>query len=138
MKEDKNYITVNIKNTEILSKDTNEAIVTFEINGKMFKAFSFPDKFIKNEFQKVVFSFIEDEIDEDVFWSENKNKIKKIEVDKNNDLKYYCYGEVVNINPVIIDCGDLFFDYGEISNDSRIIGSYVYFVIARLDINIYV
>lgn len=128
-------ISILVREINTQSTGSKEAIITFELQGKEYKAYSYPHNFVVNKFQDAVFDFIESDIDDDVFWDSNVDKVIKLEQDTINPLKYYCYGKIIDINPVMIDCGDLTFDYGDISNDSRIIGHYVYFVIDRLDVS---
>jgi hypothetical protein len=94
-----------------------------------------PCNFIEGESVEVCLDFIEDEIPEDTFWSENKNRIKDIIPSQKNRWEYFCYGQLQSIHPVTIDCGIISFTQGDWLNDVNAIGSYVYFVIARLDIN---
>jgi hypothetical protein len=71
---------------------------------------------------------------EKAFWEENKMQSKEIVSSENDRLRYYCYGQIKSIHPIMIDCGTINFPDGEWTNDESTIGSYVYFVISRLDI----
>ncbi len=126
--------TVNIKKIDWLDKENPEAEVLFEINKKQFWAFSHPCDFIEGEIAEAYFSFIESEVPESTFWDENKEQKKEILQSQNNRCEYYCYGQLRSIHPAVVDCGDITFSIGDWLNDDRTVGSYVYFVIARLDI----
>jgi hypothetical protein len=128
-------IIVNIKRVDWIDKENPEAEVLFLVKGKEFWAFCHPCDFKEEETAEVYFSFLEDEILESAFWNENKEQKKDIVASRNNRCYYYCFGQLKNINPVIIDCGHITFSYGDWINDETLIGNYVYFVIARLDIS---
>jgi hypothetical protein len=126
---------VNIRSINWIDKESSEAEVLFEINGEQFWAFCHPCNFIENEIVDVCISFIEDKIPENTFWDENKNNQKSIIQSKIDKWSYYCYGQLISIHPVIIDCGVLTLTYGDWINDEKTLGCYVYFVIARLEID---
>ncbi len=117
---------------EWLDQDNPEAEVLFVINGKSLWAFCHPCYLNESEIIEVRLTFIEDEIDQDAFWIENSQQKKEIVQSEDNRLSYFCYGEIVSINPLMIDCGFVVFSYGDWINDPTIIGKYVYFVISRL------
>ena len=125
--------TVSIEQIDWLDKEGAEAEIFFEINGKKLWAFCHPCNFTEGEIAEVYFSFIEEHISESAFWDENKDQKKDIVPSKNHRCYYYCYGQLKSIHPVIIDCGALTLSFGNWVNDERTIGSYVYFVISRLD-----
>ncbi len=130
MKEYKVYI----KKIDWIDKEGLEAEILFEINGQHLWAFCHPCHFIENREEIVFFDFIENEISETEFWYNNKNNIKKIVPIEDDKWSYFCYGEVEQINPVMINCGTITFSLGNWINDKNIINNYVYFVISRLDI----
>lgn len=125
---------VNIKQVDWLDKDNPEAEVLFEINGRQFWAFCHPCNFKDGEIAEVYFSFIEDEVSESAFWEENNKHKRDLVPSVINRCYFYCYGRLQSIHPVIIDCGAINLSFGDWINDERTIGSYVYFIIARLDI----
>jgi hypothetical protein len=125
---------VNIKQIDWLDRENPEAEILFEICGKEFWAFCHPCNFKEDEIVEVFFSFIEEEMSEYAFWEENKERNKEIVPSNKNRFHYYCYGELKSIHPVVIDCGTLNLSFGDWINDERMLGNYVYFVIARLDI----
>lgn len=128
------YTIVSIKRIDWLDMENPEAEVLFEIKGKQLWAFCHPCNFKEGEIAEVYFSFIEEEIPESVFWDGNKEQKIDIVPSENNRCHYYCYGQLKSIHPVIIDCGYVTLSFGDWINDERTIGSYVYFVMDRLDI----
>lgn len=48
---------------------------------------------------------------------------------------YYCYGQFKSIHPIIIDCDTFILTFGDWINGKKIINSYIYFEISRLDIS---
>jgi len=125
---------VSIKEIDWLDKENPEAEILFEISGKQFWAFCHPCYFKEGEIVEAYFSFIEEEVSESAFWAENKEQKKEVVPSDSNRCHYYCYGELKSIHPVVIDCGAIDLSFGDWINDERMIGSYVYFVMARLDI----
>ncbi|MBR6104825.1 MAG: hypothetical protein IKP81_07190 [Paludibacteraceae bacterium] len=126
---------VTIKKIDWLDEEAREAEVCFELGDTLFWAFSYPCPFTEGEKKNVHISFImDDDIDFDIVFSGNKDKEIKIVNSERSKESYYCYGKVVSINPVIADCGDMFFNLGDLTHDVRVVGEYVYFVIERLDI----
>lgn len=67
-------------------------------------------------------------------FSENKLKTKKLE--HREGWRYYAFGKIISIKPTIVDVGDFCLDIGELTNDVRVIGEYVWFNVDRLDIYI--
>lgn len=124
----------NIKQIEWIDKEGAEAEVLFEINGKQLWAFCHPCDFTEGTTEEVYFSFIEEEIPESAFWDENREEKKEIVPAENDKWRYYCYGQLKSIHPVMIDCGTVTLSFGDWINDERTVGSYVYFVMSRLDI----
>lgn len=123
-----------IKKIDWLDEDNPEAEVLFEIKGEHFWAFCHPCDFKVGEIAEVYFSTIDEEISETAFWEENKEQKKDIVPSENSRTYFYCYGQLISIHPVVIDCGSISLSLGDWINDDRTIGNYVYFVIARLDI----
>lgn len=119
-----------------LSKNTNEAIVTFITNNKEYRAYGFPVDFQVGNTYRVELDFLEGvDVPWEIMFSENKNKIKDLIFKPNSDWSYSAYGQVISINPVIVDCGIAEFDLGNFSRDERLIGEYIFFDIARLNIS---
>lgn len=130
-----NYTEVKIIDMKWLSDEADEAIVSFEVNNKVYQAFGCPVDFLVGNSYKVEFGFIEGvDVQWDVMFSENKDKIKGLIIKPSSTWSYYAYGQVLSVNPVIVDCGIGEFDLGYLSRDARLIGEYIFFDIARLDI----
>ncbi|WP_027003192.1 hypothetical protein [Hugenholtzia roseola] len=123
-----------IKQIDWFDKENPEADVLFEINGAVFWAFCHPCNFKENEIAEVYFDFLEDEVSELIFWTENKNCKVELIQSENNRCRYYCYGQLKSINPVTVNCGLINFYFKDWISNSSVIGNYVYFVIERFDI----
>ncbi|WP_051560522.1 hypothetical protein [Clostridium beijerinckii] len=129
------YSEVKIIDMEWLSEEANEAIVSFQINNKVYKAFGCPVNFEVGNFYKVEFDFIEGvDVQWDVMFSENKDKIKDLIIKLNGIWSYSAYGQILTVNPIMVDCGIGKFDLGYISRDERLVGEYIFFNISRLNI----
>lgn len=122
---------VHILKIEWLDK---EAEVLFELCSKRYWAFSHSCFFQEGNDATVFFDFLEDEIPEAIFGNGNREEERKIIA---TDIKwaYRCYGQIVDLNPVTIDCGTIHFYYGDWIHDESVIGAYVYILISRLNIN---
>lgn len=130
-----NYSEVKIVDMKWLSEEANEAIVSFETNNKVYQAFGFPVDFEVGNIYKVEFGFIEGaDVQWDVMFSKNKDRIKDLIIKPSSTWSYSAYGQVLSVNPVIVDCGIGEFDLGYLSKDDRLIGEYIFFDISRLDI----
>lgn len=127
--------TALIRKIDWIDKEGQEADILFEISGKVFWAFCHPCDFEEGETAAVCFSFIEKDLPEVTFWEENKSNKKEIVSLENIRGYYNCYGQIKNIQPVMIDCGTITFSNGNWINDTEAIGKYVYFTISRLDIS---
>lgn len=128
-----NNLKVKIKKICWLDKDNPEAEILFETNNVQLWAFSHPCYFLEEEITEVKLSFIEEEIPDYIFWNYNSEKEKKI-IPLDNKLSYLCYGQIKQINPVLVDCGSIILSLEDDINDLSCENHYVYFVIARLDI----
>lgn len=129
------YTEVKIIDMKWFSQEANEAIVSFEVNNKGYQAFGFPVDFEVGNSYKVEFGFIEGvDVQWDVMFSENKDKIKDLIIKPSSTWSYSAYGQVLSVNPVIVDCGIGEFDLAYLSRDERLIGEYIFFDISRLDI----
>ena len=118
---------------EWLSEEANESVVTFEINNKAYCAFGFPVSFEVGKSYRVEFDFLEGiDIEWEVMFSENKHKVKDLIIKSNSTWSYSAYGQILSINPIIVDCGIAEFDLGYFSRDEQLIGEYIFFYIARL------
>jgi hypothetical protein len=126
--------TADILQIRWIDRSALEAEVIFLINGLELCAFSHPCNFQEGECTEVKLDLIIEEIPESVFWYENKEARKALIPSERNVWRYYCYGQLMEIQPGIVDCGAVSFQIGNLACDQSVIGSYVYFVISRLDI----
>lgn len=117
-----------------LDRDALEAEVLLGINERELWAFCHPCNFVEGKFTIVELSVIEDAISEEMFWGNNGNEKKELVASESDRLRYYCYGQVISIHPVIVDCGDTELCLGDWLRDQSVVGAYVYFVIGRLDV----
>ena len=127
---------VEIKEIDWIDQDGQEADVCFKLGDSTFWAFCHPCRFEKGATVDLDLTFLESEdISFDTFFSYNTNKEMKILPFDDDRTSYYCYGRILSVNPVVIDCGDIQFDYGEFTSDERVVGEFVYFVITRLNLD---
>lgn len=128
-------IPVFIKRIDWLDQETREADVCFEVGKNRYWAFCHPCGFTEGEERYVGFDFVDcEDITWETMFSYNRDEEQKMVPVANDRTSYCCYGKVIGVNPVIVDCGDLRLDCGALTHDDRVIGSYVYFVISRLDV----
>lgn len=73
----------------------------------------------------------DDESWDDVF-SGNPDQLKKLE--KISGWSYKAYGEIINVNPIIVDCGSAQFEDVVDTHDPRCVGEFIAFTIRRLDV----
>ena len=69
---------------------------------------------------------------EDMF-SGNPDRDKRLE--HIDGWKYIGYGEIVSVNPTILDLGDIQLETGPNTHDQRCIGEYIMIIIDRLDLH---
>jgi hypothetical protein len=117
-----------------LDDEYSEAEVLLNIDGLLIWAFCHPCDFKPGDIDLVTLPFLEGEVSEFAFWNENRNKERMIRPLKNNRLSYECYGQITNIYPTIVDCGNIKLEYGNWLNDFNAVGMFVYFSISRLDV----
>ncbi|MEQ3691120.1 MAG: hypothetical protein ABNG98_06340 [Flavobacterium sp.] len=114
--------------------DLYEGTITFSILKNEYQAFFYGEEFVKDEILNVEFEQLEYPLDWEVIFSENVKSEKRIEKANNSDWSYYAYGRILQINPIIADFGDITLEIGNWTNDSNVIGEYIYWKIDRLDI----
>ena len=112
--------------------DSDECTVFFSISDKNYSAFGFNFDFKVGEVVDIDFSYIEGDVPWEDRFSKNKDK-RKCLIHKWN-WAYDGFGQIVSINPVIADFGEIRLDIGNITNDSRVIGEYIYERIEQLNI----
>lgn len=131
---ERNKISNKLKVVKIDLTDPYEGTVTFETStGRQFSAFFWGQKFNINDSYLITFNSIDYPIDWETIFSENKNRQKTIEPDE-GDYTYLAYGQILSINPVTVDFGDIVMELGEWTNDDRVIGEFIYWKIKRLDV----
>ena len=123
-----------LKVVQIALTNLYEGTITFETKvGKRFSAFSWGQHLEINQTYKVTFSSLDYPLDWKVIFSENREYKKTLEA-TNQDWSYLAYGQILSINPVITDFGDLILEVGNWTNDERVIGEFIYWKIERLDV----
>lgn len=67
-------------------------------------------------------------------WEEifSSNPEKKIGLEQIEGWKYRAFGRIIGINPVRVDCGVFVEECPVNTNDDRVVGEYIAFVITRL------
>lgn len=124
-----------IRRIDWLDQETREADVCFEVGKNRYWAFCHPCGFTEGEERVVELDFIDCEnITWETMFSYNRDEERKLVPMTHDRTSYCCYGKIVGVNPVVVDCGDIHLDLGALTHDDRVVGSYVYFVISRLDV----
>ncbi len=115
--------------------DSHEGIVTFEtLAGKQFAALFWGKEFEINASYLVSFSSLDWPIEWETVFSENKTKKKTIE-HEGIECSYSAYGQILSINPVKVDFGDIILELGEWTHDNNVIGEFIFWKIDRLDVS---
>jgi|SRR5690606_1539470 len=116
--------------------DELEGVITFIINGKEYEAFYWGEKFSVWENITIFLDHLSYPLKWEDIFGENKNKEIKIVKSSQQPASYYCYGKIISITPIRADFGDLKLDLGDWTNDEKVIGEYIYWVIDRLNIQL--
>ncbi|WP_276497552.1 hypothetical protein [Pontibacter litorisediminis] len=117
-----------------LGKEPAEGTVTVKAkDGCPISAFTYGEEFIKGEVINVEFDSINEDLDWNILFGENKNEEKKL-VKSTNDWEYEGYGQIKSIEPVVIDFGDIELETGNWTSDKKVVGEFIYWKINRLDI----
>jgi hypothetical protein len=115
--------------------DLYEGTVTFEtITGKNFDAFFWGQTFKEDDTYLIKFSSLDYNLKWEIIFSENKSQSKSLEKE-NGYCSYQAYGQILSINPVVVDFGYIKMEIGNWTNDNRVIGDYIYWKIDRLDVS---
>ena len=74
------------------------------------------------------------ELSRDESWEEifSTNSGQKIGLDNVEGWRYHAYGQIVSINPVVVNCGVLSIEDAFHTNDPRVIGEFVRLTISCL------
>ena len=124
----------NLKVKKVDLNDTLEGEITFiTSNGKQIEAFCFGKKIEENKEYLVQFSSLDYDLDWNVIFTENHEKIKGLIFEK-EFCSYLAYGQIISINPTIADFGDIVMEIYLPTNDEKVIGEYIYWKIDRLDV----
>ncbi|WP_170871915.1 hypothetical protein [Pontibacter indicus] len=117
-----------------LGKEPAEGTITVKAkDGSPISAFAYEEEFTEGEVVNVEFDSINDDLDWNTIFGENKNQEKKL-VKSINDWEYEGYGQIKSIEPVVIDFGDIELETGKWTSDKKVVGEFVYWKINRLDI----
>ena len=81
----------------------------------------------------IKFSSLDKKLNWENVFSENKNQRKILEK-TNKECSFVAYGQILSINPVTVDFGDITMELGDWTNDNRVIGEYIYWEIDRLEV----
>ncbi len=112
--------------------DIFEGTINFSIEGVKYSASSFGYDYKVGSKLEVEFDHISDE----TTWEErfNNNFEKKKCLIKTGNWSYDGYGQIISINPVVANFGQIELELGDWTNDKRVIGEYIFWKILRLDI----
>ena len=115
--------------------DKYEGTAHFKINGNDYYAFFYGEDYEFGKDYKVEFDHLEIPLEWDSIFNENKRNERKLVKIDNSEWSYDGYGIIKSINPIIADFGDIQLNIGNWTNDSNVIGEFIYWKIDRLDIS---
>lgn len=115
-----------------LSKEDFEGEVMLAINGRDYSAFSFNKDFKIGQQYDVKFECDVGDFKIEAAFSGNPERAKRLE--KISKWKYRGYGQIVSVDPILCDFGDIQLNIGKWSNDATIIEKFVCVEIARLTV----
>lgn len=110
----------------------DESTVVFSIESKKYHAFSGLDEFSCGEVADVCLDYL----DGNIAWEErfNRNTSQSRSLVHTGKWSYDGFGQIVSLNPVVADFGNIELELGYITHDTRCVGEYIYERIERLDI----
>jgi hypothetical protein len=126
---------------KLISQATDEGEEgIIEINGIIYigmDCLGYGNKIIENGTEidvKLVVGIEDENQNDDMIFSGNPDRIKNLIY--RNGWAYKAFGEIISINPEIIDCGNVLIESNFYFNDSNYnyIGKFITFNIERLDI----
>ena len=123
--------TLKIKSQNIT--DLLGEVIFTSRNGNEIEAFIHAKRITTNETVNVTFASLDYDLDWSIVFSENKLKQKKL-VKEKDYCSYQAYGQILSINPTIVDFGDIVMEIGLHTNDDKAIGEFIYWMISRLDV----
>jgi hypothetical protein len=117
-----------------LSKEIKEGTVSFQVGNNNYNAFSIHDDYPVGQWVDVEFCehYSTNDPWENTF---NINPGKKKCLINTKDCSYDGFGEIISINPVKADFGDIILDLGNWTHDKKVIGEYIYWPISELIIH---
>ncbi|MEM6720165.1 MAG: hypothetical protein AAF611_12645 [Bacteroidota bacterium] len=122
-----------LKTDWFLNEKNFEGTVSFRgKNGGIIQAFSYGVELKERQQIALDLNALYADLEWEIIFSENRDK--EIKIERKGDWEYEAYGIIRTINPVMIDFGEFELDTGNWTNDEKVIGSYVYWKIDRLDI----
>ena len=117
----------------------DEADVTFVTANHEYNAFCHPCHLIEGQVNEVEISYLclDNETPIDIFLDKNLQQDKKIVKSKDGFWSYEAYGQIKQLKPMVLDCGDILLEV----NDSRlrsldIKDVFICIPIGRLDISL--
>jgi len=122
---------LNVKSTNI-DEMVGEVIFTSQ-SGNDFEAFFCGNEIIPSNYANVEFCSLDYDLDWNIIFTENKSKIKKL-IKEKGYCSYQSYGQILSINPTVVDFGDIIMEIGLSTNDEKVVGEFIYWKIDRLDI----
>lgn len=125
-------IDINVIAINTMSEEEAEADIVFCVNESQYRAFCCPCRLVLG-INSVEFNILDFGIDFERFFGCNPNQEKCIKT-TSRPWQYEAYGQVVSVLPLVVNCGDLPIVLDSKINDYKVVGSYVYFDISRLEI----
>lgn len=114
-------------------KKCPEVTVYFSINGNIYSAFGMHINIDKGNFVDADVLHLEGDITWEERFQKNKEK-KKCLIKTGERWSYDGYGQIISINPIIADFGDIKLELGNFAHDPRVIGEYIFEKIERLNV----
>ncbi len=113
-------------------KESDECTVIFSVSGSSYSAFGFNFDAKVGEVIDADLHHLEGNVSWEERFSKNNSRLKSLV--HTGDWSYDAFGQIISINPVVADFGDIKLELGNFTHDSRVIGEYIYERIERLDI----
>lgn len=117
-----------------LDLEAREAEVHFEAGGTRYHAYAHPCNFEPGESYLANLDCLEQDLSLDAMLSGNLGHAAMLVPRQDGRWSYDGYGHIYSLRPVVVDCGDLRVELGDLFRDERLIGAPLYFVARRLNI----
>lgn len=112
--------------------DAHEALVTFKAeSGNEITAYIGDEALVVNEKYAVQFDCLEDPLAWKAMLAGNSAHKKALEP-TGTAAAYAAFGQIVSVDPVIADFGDIVMELGDITEDAADVGAFIRFNIERL------